>query len=397
MDQVAGYVLSAAVAHPAGVQEFAHVGVYKGIAGFAVNPFLEFAGVFEPRLALGLDARRPKDAVAVFERHELEVVAPNEFEDQPVGALVLDHLLLVVLHFPIDLLGRQTAVGQPWAELGRVVRTDESVARVLVFAQGFGVPEVVVDAVPPGLAAAFERQRCARIGIGMLQTKVFQLGNTARRRIGKVHVLGKLYNRAHLGALFTGLAELGEDIGDILDGHGHILGVEQGAAVLQMERQLARNGFFHVHLFTGVLGLGKDLGGVPFVGQLGEDVLRQARADDQLAADFFELGLEVAYRFKQELRAVGSGFDVAPLVGLPLARVKNVDRQYVFPCSQCAHQAGVVIQAQIVAKPIEYHALSNRRAAGMFEHSGRRWLRHAFEHQGLPFLTQGEVERFFGV
>ena len=65
--------------------------------------------------------------------------------------------------------------------------------------------------------------------------------------------------------------------------------------------------------------------------QFGEDGLGQADANDQLAARFFQLGLQITHRFEQELGPVGTGFDVSPLVGLPTASIKDVNRQHVFP------------------------------------------------------------------
>ena len=79
-------------------------------------------------------------------------------------------------------------------------------------------------------------------------------------------------------------------------------------------------------------------------------------------------------------------------LGEPPPEQEPLRNEALFPCRECAHQTGVVVQAQVVSKPIKYHALSNRLWARMFEKiSGRRRLRKPFKYQGLAFFPQGEM------
>merc|ERR1719215_316553 len=84
-DQEAGDVLSAAVAHKAGGQEFTHVGVDEGVARPALLPALKIVERAVPRRPIANDTAALEDFVALTEPHVDEEIAPRQLENQPVG------------------------------------------------------------------------------------------------------------------------------------------------------------------------------------------------------------------------------------------------------------------------------------------------------------------------
>jgi hypothetical protein len=62
-----------------------------------------------------------EDSVSVFPADEFEVVSPDQLEDDPVGALIGDALLLVLLQLVVDQSRREASCGQPGTELGGII------------------------------------------------------------------------------------------------------------------------------------------------------------------------------------------------------------------------------------------------------------------------------------
>ena len=101
---------------------FPHVGIDKGNSSPSLFPRLELGHVLRPdNVSLVHDTRQVEDPVAVIRADKLEIVPPNELEDDPVGRVVGDPGLLVLLDLPEDPPGRHAARRQPGAELGGVV------------------------------------------------------------------------------------------------------------------------------------------------------------------------------------------------------------------------------------------------------------------------------------
>ena len=87
---------------------FPHVGIDKGNSSPSLFPRLELVHVLRPdNVSLVHDTRQVEDPVAVIRADKLEIVPPNELEDDPVGGVVGHLGSLVVLDVPEDL---------PWGE-----------------------------------------------------------------------------------------------------------------------------------------------------------------------------------------------------------------------------------------------------------------------------------------
>ena len=128
-------------------QHLSHVGVNKGYSRSAFSPRLELIFVSFPRqgfphdslerkyeswvripLRLGPPERgyiylQVKYWVAVAQTDKFEVISPNEFEENPVSALVGDSFRFVAPNLRVNLTGRKTSKRQPRTELGRVILT----------------------------------------------------------------------------------------------------------------------------------------------------------------------------------------------------------------------------------------------------------------------------------
>ena len=62
-----------------------------------------------------------ENCVAIFVADKFKVVSPDEFKDDPIGALIGNSLLFVLFKFVINPTGWETSCGKPGTELCRVV------------------------------------------------------------------------------------------------------------------------------------------------------------------------------------------------------------------------------------------------------------------------------------
>mmetsp|Transcript_1815 Transcript_1815/g.5017 ORF Transcript_1815/g.5017 Transcript_1815/m.5017 type:complete len:327 (-) Transcript_1815:907-1887(-) len=136
--QEAAHILPTTVAHETCGGELSHVGIHQWHARLPVLPriqqFLGFAILSYWRRW----GRRESDAALlehpppIFEGKEAEIVPPQQLKHQPVGALVLDPLALILGHLLVYPPRREAAVSQPWRQLAAVVGTQHPVACVEV-------------------------------------------------------------------------------------------------------------------------------------------------------------------------------------------------------------------------------------------------------------------------
>eukprot|EP00982_Pelagococcus_subviridis_P006564 30173-Pelagococcus_subviridis.AAC.1 len=168
--QPARDVLPAAIGHEPGRRELAHVGVHEREAGLALLPRLERGGVVAPRAraagprpAAARGAVRREDGVAVLLRKVDEKIAPDQFEDEPVRALVLHALALVLSNLAVDVSRGHAPVREPRRQLAAVVAAEHAVPGFKVRLDFFALPHVILDARQSRRLAAFERQHRVRV------------------------------------------------------------------------------------------------------------------------------------------------------------------------------------------------------------------------------------------
>ena len=194
VDEIAGHVLAAPVAHEAGGGQLAHIGIDEGVAGAALGPALEGSAVGRGRFGvLAAQARQPKKIGPSTAGEQPEVVAPHQFHPQLLRAFAVGAGIgLVVVDSRPDLPGRKAAIGQPGRKLRAVRLPQQLVAGIVVAGNEPALGGVVVEAGQGGRFAAAQRgQGRARVagrrsGHRQAQRRR-QRGGCGQRRAGKPH------------------------------------------------------------------------------------------------------------------------------------------------------------------------------------------------------------------
>ena len=102
VDEVAGHYLAAPVAHKAGVLQLIHIGVYECIACSGIFPRVEALVVIGVFYDFALDAAGEEQLCLMLVHVEAEEIAPQQFEDEPVGRFILCPGCFVSFYFGID-------------------------------------------------------------------------------------------------------------------------------------------------------------------------------------------------------------------------------------------------------------------------------------------------------
>ena len=162
---------------------------------------------------------------------------------------------------------------------------------------------------------------------------------------------------ADIASLLHLFPELGEDVGQRLQGHRDVLRVVQREAFHPATMSAQRfDGALHrqlcVELFRGVLGLRRQ----DLASQIGHQgrkhILGCTFQDVQASTHVFDGALQIGHAFPQETGAEGAGFAVAPPVFLPKRGVNHI-RECQFPPAEGLLQGGVVVEAEVVSEPMK--------------------------------------------
>ncbi len=132
--------------------------------------------------------------IAVLETRELEEVAPQQLEHDPVRTLVADpRAALKLLDLAVHQMGRQVAARQEGAELGRVLGAHGLVPRLLVRHQG----AAGIAAIAPHIVVQPVQRRTFSAGKGKAASLV---------HLHRVHVATELLQRLQSADLLAAVS-----------------------------------------------------------------------------------------------------------------------------------------------------------------------------------------------
>ena len=152
-------------------------------------------------------------------------------------------------------------------------------------------------------------------------------------------------------------AELRENVRNGLEVHRQIVRVKQGVAfhpptsATDLEHGVGHSRF-DVQFLRSVFCLRRQLRTGPLLHQRGEDVFRPSLLDQQGTTRPLQGGLQIGDAFQQEPRAKRARFHMAPTVGGPKSVVQHHHGQHFIRAKRLG-QGRVVVQSQVVAKPME--------------------------------------------
>ena len=214
-----------------------------------------------------------------------------------------------------------------------------------------------------GLACApAERQHGARVvhrqGHAMALEERRQFWQLAQVvRLQTCHGLRRRMRHSNIASFLHLFPELGEDVGQRLQGHRDVLRVVQReafhpAAMSAQRHHSVLHRQLGLELFRGVLGL-RSQDPAPQIGHQGrEHLLRCAFQDVQATAHVLNGALQIGHALPQESGAEGACFAMAPTVFLPEGRVNHVGKCHVSPLERFL-QSGVVVKAEVVSEPMK--------------------------------------------
>ena len=179
----------------------------------------------------------------MFGHNPAEIVAPQQFKNEPIGGFITNHFLFIGLHFGPNFPRRKTAQRQPRRKFRCIIGPQHAVARLLINPQMIAIPNVFLKSLETGLFTTRKRNQRQGAGFRFHQPPIGQTGQLTgvQARRHRWQAIGRGQGRINGRSRFNGFPKFRKQLWNLTNFKGQIIRVIERVAPINLALNVSLN------------------------------------------------------------------------------------------------------------------------------------------------------------